>query len=75
MAEGNAMRSFAAITERDRQTGLYVGSVPEVPGAHSQGATIDELRDHLAEVLQLVLDEGVPELEVEFVGTQQIVLS
>ena len=66
------MRSFTAIFERDRETGLYVGYVPGLPGAHSQAATIDELREHLVEVIQLVLEEGPPELEVDFVGTQQI---
>lgn len=69
------MRSFTAIIERDRQTGLFVGYVPELPGAHSQAATIDELREHLAEVIQLVLEEGDPGFEVEFVGTQQIVVA
>lgn len=68
------MRSFTAIIERDRETGLYVGYIPGLPGAHSQAATIDELREHLVEVIQLVLEEGPPELEVDFVGTQQIVV-
>ena len=68
------MRSFTAIIERDRETGLYVGYVPELPGAHSQGATIDELREHMQEAVELVLEEGDPELEVEFVGTQQILV-
>jgi predicted RNase H-like HicB family nuclease len=68
------MRSFTAIIERDRETGLYVGYVPGLPGAHSQAVTIDELREHLVEVIQLVLEEGPPELEVDFVGTQQIVV-
>ncbi len=68
------MRSFTAIIERDRQAGLYVGYVPELPGARSQGETIDELREHLQKPVELVLEEGEPELEVEFVGTQQILV-
>ena len=51
-----------------------MGYVPELPGAHSQGETIDELREHLQEAVELVLEEGEPELEVEFVGTQQILV-
>ncbi len=38
------MKSFTAVMERDSETGLYVGFVPGFPGAHSQGATLDELR-------------------------------
>ena len=68
------MRSFTAIIERDCETGLYVGYVPELPGAHSQGVTIDELREHIREAIELVLEEGDPQLDVEFVGTQQILV-
>lgn len=68
------MRSYTAIIEKDRETGLYVGYVPELSGAHSQGISIDELRDNLLEVIELVLEDGTGELDVEFVGTQQIVV-
>ena len=43
------MRTFTAIIERDLDTGYYVGYIPEFPGAHSQGATIEELRANLLE--------------------------
>jgi predicted RNase H-like HicB family nuclease len=51
-------RSVFVYVERDRDTGLYVGTVPGVRGAHSQGATIDELRENMREVLALCVDEG-----------------
>lgn len=44
------MRSYTAIIERCPDTGLFVGYVPGLPGAHSQGETIDELNANLAEV-------------------------
>ena len=37
------MKTFTAIVEKDKDTGLYVGYVPGFPGAHSQGDTLDEL--------------------------------
>ena len=37
------MRTFTAVVERDADTGLFVGHIPGWPGAHSQGATVDEL--------------------------------
>lgn len=54
------MREFTAIIERDRDTKLYVGYVPGLPGAHSQGATLDELNSNLAEVLAMLLEDGEP---------------
>ena len=68
------MRKFTAVVEKCTDTGLYVGHVPGFPGAHSQGATLDELAQNLREVVELLLEEGEPRLEAEFVGTQQIVV-
>ena len=66
------MRNFTAVVERDPQTGLFVGYIPGWAGAHSQGATLDELRENLREVVTMLLEDGDPRLEAEFVGTQAI---
>ena len=66
------MRTFTAVIEKDPETKLYVGYVPGFPGAHSQGASISELRENLAEVIAMLLEDGDPELEGEFVGTETI---
>jgi predicted RNase H-like HicB family nuclease len=66
------MRNFTAIVEKDADTGLYVGYVPGWPGAHSQGATLDDLRRNLEEVIAMLLEDGDPKLEAEFVGTQTV---
>ena len=68
------MKEFTAVMEKSAETGLYVGYVPGFPGAHSQGATMDELSLNLREVVEMLLEDGEPDLEAEFVGTQQIVL-
>jgi predicted RNase H-like HicB family nuclease len=34
----------------------YIGFVEEIPGANSQGETLDEVREHLREAVQLVLE-------------------
>jgi len=34
----------------------YIGFVEELPGANSQGATLDETRANLAEAVELVLE-------------------
>jgi predicted RNase H-like HicB family nuclease len=66
------MKNFTAVIERDTDTGLYVGWVPGFAGAHSQGETLDELRSNLQEVIEMLLEEGDPRLESEFVGTQTV---
>jgi len=68
------MRTFVAYVELDPETGLYVGIVPGLPGAHTQGATLDELQRNLKEVLELCLEEHqcVGEDLPRFVGLQQI---
>jgi len=66
------MRTFDVVVERDPKTGLYVGSVPGWPGAHSQGDSLEELRANLTEVISMLLEDGEPQLESEFVGVQQV---
>jgi predicted RNase H-like HicB family nuclease len=34
----------------------YIGFVEEIPGANSQGQTLDEVRENLREAVQLVLE-------------------
>ena len=48
--------SFTAYVEWDADTRLYVGTVPGLPGAHTQAATLDELRSNLSEVVALCLE-------------------
>lgn len=66
------MRTFTAVVERDPESGIYVGYVPGFPGAHSQGDTLDELNKNLQEVIEMLLEDGDPRLEAEFVGTQTV---
>lgn len=68
----SCMRTYTAIIERCPDTGLYVGYVPGLPGAHSQGETIDELKANLSEVIEMLLEDGEPTLESEFIGTQTV---
>jgi predicted RNase H-like HicB family nuclease len=66
------MKVYTAVVERCHETGLYVGYVPGFPGAHSQGETLDELQTNLREVLEMLLEDGEPQLQAEFIGTQSI---
>ena len=66
------MKTYTAVIEKCPETGLFVGFVPGFPGAHSQGTTLDELLSNLREVLSMLLEDGEPPLEAEYIGTQLV---
>jgi predicted RNase H-like HicB family nuclease len=69
------MKSYTAIIERCPDTGFYVGFIPGFQGAHAQGVTLDELKKNLREVVEMLLEDGEPLLEAEFIGTQNVVVA
>lgn len=69
------MKVYTAIVERCPDTGLYVGYIPGFPGAHSQAESLDELKRNLQEVIEMLLEDGEPKLEAEFVGIQNIAVA
>lgn len=69
------MRSFQVVVERDPETRTLVGYVPGWPGAHSQGASLDDLMKNLTEVVSMLLEDGEPKLESEFIGTKTLQLA
>ena len=66
------MKNYSYVAEKCAGTGLYVGYVPGFPGAHSQGETLNELRTNMQEVVEMLLEDGEPKLEAEFVGTETV---
>ena len=66
------MHVYTAVVERDSETGLLVGYVPGFPGAHTQAESMEELETNLKEVVAMLLEDGEPPLQGEFVGTTQI---
>jgi predicted RNase H-like HicB family nuclease len=68
------MAILTAYVEFDEETQLFVGVVPGIPGAHTQAASLDELRANLKEVAELCLeqDADLRDRLPKFVGLQQI---
>ena len=64
-----------AVIERDVATGLLVGSVPGIPGAHTQGETIEEVRTNLSEVIELLQAENALEPESKFIATRALMVA
>ena len=73
---GSMTYNFVAYIERDPESQLFVGHVPNLPGAHTQAETLDELHANLKEVTVLCLEslspEEIADLNLEFIGTQQL---
>lgn len=46
---------FKVLIERD-EDGLYVASVPELPGCYTQGKTLEVARQRIREAIELVLE-------------------
>ena len=52
------MRSHTAVVQRCQDTGLYAGYVPDFPETHSQGETLQALKDSLRKAVAVLLDDG-----------------
>ena len=68
-------RQFDVIIERDSE-GLYVASVPQLRGCHTQASSLDEVMERIREAIALCLEvEGAPDSNLEFVGIQRVTLA
>jgi predicted RNase H-like HicB family nuclease len=67
------MKNYTVYIEQD-EDGLYVGSVPSIPGCYTQGKTVDELVQNLKEVIRLCVRNTDTETTNRFVGVQNIEL-
>jgi predicted RNase H-like HicB family nuclease len=67
-------KEFTIVIEQD-EDGMYVASVPDLEGCHTQAKTLDALQERIKEAIQLYLEvesglvEAVP---LAFVGIQKV---
>lgn len=70
-------KTLTVIVKRDEE-GWYVGSVPELPGCHTQAKTLDGLMERIKEAIELYL-EVEPDIlhkeESHFVGIHHVEVS
>ncbi|MEA2075884.1 MAG: type II toxin-antitoxin system HicB family antitoxin [Euryarchaeota archaeon] len=67
-------KEFTIVIEQD-EDGIYVASVPELEGCHTQAKTLDELRERIKEAIQLYLEveSGIVEtVPLDFVSIQKV---
>lgn len=68
-------RTLHVVIEEDTGGG-YIASVVELPGCHTQGDTLEELRANVQEAIQLYLEkEDVPLEMPKFVGVESVEVS
>ena len=66
---------FDVIIEQDSE-GYFVGSVPALPGCHTQAKSLDVLIERIREAIELCLEvEGRPSEKLDFVGVQRVTVS
>ena len=59
------MDNLNYVVERCADTNLLVGYIPGFPGAHSQGATLDELSQNMREVVSMLLEDDEPSRNIQ----------
>lgn len=68
------VKEFTVVIEQD-EDGIYVASVPELEGCHTQAETLDELNVRVREAIELyleVMSEEDNEKHLDFIGIQKV---
>lgn len=74
---------FKVLIEQD-EDGIYVASVPELPGCYTQGRTLEEVRERIKEAIELVLESDIdikkeklasPKSSSHFFGIEEVTVT
>jgi len=66
---------FTVLIEQD-EDGIYVATVPDIQGCHTQGKTISEVVDRIKEAIELCLEADGEDVEpMKFIGIQKVQVS
>jgi predicted RNase H-like HicB family nuclease len=63
--------TLTAIFE-EAEEGGYIGYVAELPGANTQGETLDEVRENLSEAMELILNVNREAFEKNFSSSGRV---
>lgn len=56
----------------EAEEGGYIGYVAELPGANTQGETLEEVRENLTEVIELILNFNREQFEKNFSSNRKV---
>jgi predicted RNase H-like HicB family nuclease len=66
------MREFTVLVERG-EDGMLIGTVPQLPGCHTQGRSLDQLMERVREAIELVLQDAADfPGQLELIGIHRI---
>jgi predicted RNase H-like HicB family nuclease len=63
--------TLTAIFE-EAEEGGYIGYVAELPGANTQGETLEEVRENLGEAIELILNSNREQFEKNFSSSGKV---
>lgn len=69
-----AMKKTFTIVITQEKNGMFIADVPELPGCHTQGKTLDQLSERVKEAIELYLEvRQVKEADFNsFIGIQNV---
>lgn len=66
------VRNFTVLIEQD-EDGIYVATVPDIPGCYTQGKTVQQAMERVKEAIQVCLEvDKEKHIPMKFVGLQQV---
>lgn len=75
MSQNRGQVQFDVVIERDEE-GVYATSVPQLPGCHTDGTSLDELMVNIREAIELCVEvQGQEPSKLEFVGVQRVTVA
>ncbi len=62
---------FTVLLERDRD-GWYVATVPDIPGCHTQGKTVEQALERINEAIRACVEPNQEIEPMEFIGAHRV---
>jgi predicted RNase H-like HicB family nuclease len=69
--EKTTLMDFTVLLEKDSE-GWYVAKVPDLPGCHTQGKTVEQALERINEAISAYIEPGVNIEPMEFVGAHKV---
>ncbi|HII02437.1 TPA: type II toxin-antitoxin system HicB family antitoxin [Methanosarcinaceae archaeon] len=70
--EGKTL-NYTVLIEQD-EDGMYIATVPDIPGCYTQGKTVEQAMERVKEAIQVCIEAEELEdiLPMKFIGIQQV---